>query len=111
MSKKLERAFRGRPLTPEEVAADAATRRKLEQEFPPVDSLSADSLAADSQLSSLSELLRRSIRESKKSIEEIASDAGVEPALIVKFLSRERDIRLATADRLAHSLGMKLPVD
>jgi len=111
MSKKLERVFRDRPLTSEEISADAEARRKLMQEFPPNETRALDRDAASSQLHSLSELLRRSIRESHKSVDEIASKAGLDPNLILKFLAGERDIRMATADRLAYALGLELPVD
>jgi hypothetical protein len=35
MSKKLQRVFRNRPLTSDEVAADEAVRQKVKLEFPP----------------------------------------------------------------------------
>jgi plasmid maintenance system antidote protein VapI len=60
---------------------------------------------------SLSELLRRSIRESGRSVEEIVGDAGVSPIVIARFVSGERDIHMATADRLARSLGLEVTAD
>jgi hypothetical protein len=56
-------------------------------------------------------LLRRSIRESGRSVEEIASDAGVSPIVIARFVPGERDIHMATADRLARSLGLEVTAD
>jgi hypothetical protein len=105
MAKKLQRKFRDRHLTPDEVAADQELRRKIEQEFPPKNSPSA------AQNDSLSDLLRRSIRESDRSVDEIASDARVSPIVIARFLSGERDIHMATADRLARSLGLEVTAD
>jgi hypothetical protein len=102
MAKKLQRVFRASHLTPEEVADDQELRRKVELEYPPRTAVGAV------QADSLSELLRRSIRESGRSVDEIASDARVSPIVIADFLSGERDIHLATADRLAHSLGLEV---
>ena len=34
--------------------------------------------------------------------------SGVDPGVVQRFLSGSRDIRLATADRLAESLGLRL---
>ena len=105
MAKKLQRVFRDRHLTPDEVAADKELRGKIEREYPPKNATHA------AQNDSLSELLRRSIRESGRSVEEIASDAGVSPIVIARFVSGERDIHMATADRLAHSLGLEVTAD
>jgi plasmid maintenance system antidote protein VapI len=33
-------------------------------------------------------------------------EAGISPIVVSRFLSGERDIRLATADRLAKALGI-----
>ena len=105
MAKKLQRVFRDRHLTPGEVAADQELREKIEREFPPKAASNA------TQNDSLSELLRRSIRESGRSVEEIASAAGVSPIVIARFVSGERDIHMATADRLARSLGLEVTAD
>jgi hypothetical protein len=105
MAKKLQRVFRDRRLTPEGIADDEELRRKIEQEFPP------KAAAVPIQSDSLSDLLRRSIRESRRSFEEIASDAGVSPLVIAGFVSGERDIHMATADRLARSLGLEVTAD
>lgn len=102
MANRFERVFRDRKLTPDEDARDEELRRKVFQEFPPATS----SAAAPSD--SLSEALRQAIRESGKSIDEVAKDAEVSPIVIARFLSGERDIRMATADKLAAILGAKL---
>jgi transcriptional regulator with XRE-family HTH domain len=39
---------------------------------------------------------------------QVAKRAGISQIMISRFVSGERDIRLATADKLAHALGMKL---
>ena len=41
---------------------------------------------------------------------EIAKRAGVSQIVISRFLSGERDIRVATADKLAEVLGLKLVI-
>lgn len=105
MGKKLQRVFRDRRLTPDEIAADHQVREHVAAEFPP------RLQAARSHSSSLSELLKRSIRESGRSIDEIASEAGVSPSLLGNFLSGERDIHMTTADKLASSLGLEVSAE
>lgn len=100
--KKLERLIRTRRLTPEEVARDREIRRKVEAEFPPPPA----SVRVGAQ--ALSEALRKAIRESGKSVYQIAKEADVSPIVISRFLSGERDIRLATADKMAEALGLAL---
>ena len=99
MAKRFERGFRGRKLTPAEVARDEELRRKVFHEFPPATS------SATTASDSLNESSRQAIRESGKSVDEVANDAGVSPIVISRFLSGERDIRMATADKLADVLG------
>jgi hypothetical protein len=105
MGKKLQRVFRDRRLTPDEVADDERVRQEVQREFPPKPA--SDAAPADS----LSELLRRSIRESGRPLEEIANDARVSPIVVAGFVSGKRDIHLATADRLARSLGLDVTVE
>jgi DNA-binding phage protein len=101
MSKKIERVFRDRRLTAEEVARDEEVRRKVQEEFPPA----APSGCASGRLS---QALRDALRASDKSMYQIAQDAGVSQIVVSRFLSVERDIRMATADKLAEALGLKL---
>ena len=105
MKKKLKREFRGRKLTPSVIASDEEVRRKVREEFP----------AARPDVSttphSLSEALKRTIRDSEKSEYRIAQQAGVSQIVISRFLSGERDIRMATADKLAGTLGLKLGIE
>jgi hypothetical protein len=97
--KKLTRIMRTGRLTPEEIARDREIRRKVEAEFPP---------ARRPVPHSLSEALKTAIRESDKSVYQIAKEAGVSQIMISRFLSGQRDIRMATADRLADALGLRL---
>ena len=101
MSKKIERVFRGRRLSPEEVARDEEVRRKVQAEFPPAP-------PSGSASGALSQALKNAIRASDKSMYQIAQDAGVSQIVVSRFLSGERDIRMATADKLAEALGLKL---
>jgi DNA-binding phage protein len=101
MSKKIERVFREGRLSAEEVARDEEVRRKVQAEFPPA----ASSGSAPGRLS---QALRDALRASDKSIGQIAQDAGVSQVVVSRFVAGERDIRMATADKLAEALGLKL---
>jgi DNA-binding phage protein len=100
MSEKIERVFRDRRLSAAEVARDEEVRRQVQAEFPPA----APRGGAPGHLS---EALKNALRASDKSMEQIAQDAGVAPIVVSRFLSGERDIRMATADKLAEALGFK----
>jgi DNA-binding phage protein len=91
-------------LTPEEVARDEDVRRKVQEEFPPARPVQSSSSH------SLSETLKQTIRDSDQSEYQIAKAAGVSQIVISRFLAGERDIRMATADKLADALGLKLGV-
>jgi antitoxin component HigA of HigAB toxin-antitoxin module len=100
--KKSERLFRTRRLTPEEIARDREIRSKVEKEFPPLKK------APFADPGGLSEALKSAAQCSGKSINQLAREAGVSPIVVSRFLSGERDIRLATADKLARALGIAL---
>jgi len=104
-SKKFDRITRTRKLTPQEAARDEEIRRKVQAEFPPADRAP---LAGPRRLS---EALRAAIRKSGKTVYQIGKEADVAPIVIARFLSGERDIRMATADRLADVLGLTLPTE
>ena len=57
---------------------------------------------------SISEQLRNAILSSKKTRYAIAVGAGVDHAVLRRFLKRERDLKLATADKLATYLSFEL---
>lgn len=59
---------------------------------------------------SLREQLIDAINSSKKTRYTIALGAKVDHAVLRRFLIGERDIRLATAERLARYLGLELKV-
>jgi hypothetical protein len=101
MSKKLERVFRAGLLSAEEVVRDEEVRRKVQAEFPAAASSGSPS-------GRLSQALWEALRASGKSVDQIAQDAGVAQIVVSRFVSGERDIRMATADKLAEALGLKL---
>lgn len=101
MSERIERVFRDRRLSPEEVAEDNRVRRQVEQEYPP-------SPPVKQAAGRISESLRESIRASGKTVDEVSAAAHVSPAVVTQFLGGQRDIHLATADRIAETLGLTL---
>jgi hypothetical protein len=100
MSRKtFKRVVRNRHLTPEQIAADDEHRRKVMQEFPPAHPVAP-------QAGAISDALRAAIEASPKSVYQICKEAGISQIVVSRFLSGQRDIRLATADRLAKALGV-----
>ena len=101
MAKKVwKRVFRAGKLTPAQVARDQKLRSLIQAEFPP--------LARRPIPRSLSASLKKALKQSQKTSYQLAKEAGLSPILVSRFLSGKRDIRLATADRLAYVLGLKL---
>jgi hypothetical protein len=105
MESKLIRSIRTRPLTAKEAARDHAAREAVASEFPP------RRAAASRQPAALGELLKQAIRDSGRPVESVASDAGLSPALVAGFMAGERDIHMATADKLAQALGLEVTAD
>ncbi len=98
--KKLKRVTKPGRISAGQAAKEREIRRKIQDEFPPV--------SEEPISNSLSETLKRAIQESEMTVYEIARGAHVSQIIISRFLSGERDIRMATADKLANSLGLKL---
>lgn len=105
MDKKLNRDFNRRKLTPNEINHDEQVRRKVREEFPAARPDESKTPHA------LSDALKQAIRDNEKSEYQIAQQAGVSQIVISRFLSGERDIRMATADKLAGALGLKLGIE
>lgn len=101
MTKKIDRVFRDRLLSATEVARDAEVRRQVQTEYPPAPPSGGTSGV-------LSQILRDALLASDRSMVQVAQDAGVSQIVVANFLSGERDIRMATADKLAGALGLKL---
>ncbi len=101
MNEKIERVFRDRRLTADEIARDEEVRRKVQAEFPPA-------APGERPSGALSQALKDAILASKKPTDQIAQDAGVPAVVVARFLSGERDIQMATADKLAEALGLRL---
>jgi transcriptional regulator with XRE-family HTH domain len=95
-----KRTFRAGKMTPAEAARDRKLRGLIQAEFPP--------LVRPPIPRSLSAGLKKAMKHSRKTSYQLAREAGLSPILVSRFLSGQRDIRLATADRLAHVLGLKL---
>lgn len=87
-------------LSSEQAARDRELRETIREEFPPG--------PQEPIPNSLSESLKRAIRESEMTVYQIAKKAHVSQIIVSRFLSGERDIRVATADKLASVLGLKL---
>ena len=101
MAKKtFKRRRRTDKLTAQEAARDQELRRKIEAEFPPLEAASASPVLRDP--------LKEAIVQSAKSVEKLAQEAGVSQVLLAQFLAGQRDLRLATAEKLAGVLGLRL---
>jgi len=99
--KQFKRVTHSSPLTPAEAAREKERRKQIMDEFPPLES-------SEAVPGGISDALRLAIKQSGKSVYQICKDAGISQIVVSRFLSGERDIRLATADRLALALGMAM---
>jgi transcriptional regulator with XRE-family HTH domain len=101
MAKKtFKRLQRTGKLTAQEAARDEDLRRKIEAEFPPLEAASASPVLRDP--------LKEAIVHSAKSVEQLAHEAGVSQVVLTQFLAGQRDLRLATAEKLASVLRLRL---
>lgn len=62
----------------------------------------------DRKKDDLSIQLKEAIQESGMSVYRIAKRAGVKHAVVARFLSGERDLRLGTASKIAAALNLSL---
>ncbi len=95
--KNLHRTVR---LSAQEAARYGKLRSKIQDEFPPLEPKPASPI--------LSQPLREAIMHSKKSVRRLAKESKVSEIVLRQFLNGERDLRLATAERLAEILKLKL---
>ena len=98
--KTVKRIYRVGKLSPQQAARDREIRRKVMEEFPP--------LEGEPESPLLSDPLREAIGQSGKSVPKLAKQAKVSAIVLQQFLDGKRDLRLATAERLAQVLGLKL---
>ena len=98
--KTLKRRYRSGKRSAAEVARDEEIRRKVRAEFPP--------LEAEWVCPVLRDPLKNAITQSPKSVRTLATEAGISQVVLTQFLAGRRDLRLATAEKLAHVLGLKL---
>jgi hypothetical protein len=89
-------------LTPDQIVKEQEVRSKVQEEFPPAPRVTKP------VPKSIADSLKRAIRESGRSVCQISKDSGIAEIVIARFLSGERDIRMATADKLARALHMQL---
>ncbi len=91
-------------MTAEKVAKDQDIRRKVQEEFPPA--------PRDTEPigHSIANSLKQAISASDRSVYQIAKESGISQIVITRFLSGERDIRMATADKLARVLHLQLTI-
>ena len=59
-------------------------------------------------LQTIANALRAAIETSGKSANQIGLEAGVSHAVILRFVSNERDLRLETADKIATVVGLSV---
>jgi ribosome-binding protein aMBF1 (putative translation factor) len=95
-----KRRHRSGKLSAEEAARDEEVRRQVRAEFPPLEAGPVPPV--------LSDPLKKAITQSAKSVEQLAKEASVSPVVLAQFLGGQRDLRLATAEKLALVLGLKL---
>ena len=98
--KPFKRIRRVGKLSAAEAARNDEIRRKVQAEFPP--------LEAESTSPVLSDPLKDAIVRSKKTVRQLARDANVSQVVLKQFLAGQRDLRLASAEKLARALGLKL---
>ena len=102
--RNLQRVTRTRRVTPEEAAKDQEIRRQIQEEFPPAPH------AMEPIAQSIADALKQAIGASQRTVHQIAKESGISQIVIPRFLSGERDIRMATADKLARVLNLQLTV-
>lgn len=56
----------------------------------------------------VSEAIRAAVQASELSMRQIAEQSGVDHAVISRFMSGDRDLRLASADKLVTALGISI---
>ena len=56
----------------------------------------------------MAETLRRSIKESRKSLSELARDSGVDASRLSRFVRGERDLTFTAAAAVAEAVGLRL---
>jgi hypothetical protein len=61
-----------------------------------------------SKRKTLADQLRKAIKDSKKTVNAIAVEAGIPQPVLHRFAAEERDLNLGTADRLARHFRLTL---
>lgn len=61
-----------------------------------------------SKTDSMAETIREAIQADPRTVYRLCKESGVDPAVVGRFVHRERGLNLDTADRLCRVLGMQL---
>ena len=56
----------------------------------------------------IADQLRKAVRDSGKTVNAIASDSGIPQPVLFRFVSGERDLTLATGEKLARYFDLEL---
>ena len=65
---------------------------------------------AQKQSLTISQTIRQAIESSGRTVHEIGQASGVNHAVILRFMSGERSLRLDTADKLAEAVGVSATI-
>ncbi len=65
----------------------------------------------DAVMASIAEQLRLAIEQSGKSRYRIAQESGVAEAVLSRFMSGERDLKLSTANKLCEAMGLRVVLE
>ena len=69
---------------------------------------SAITIQGTTVMASITDPLRRAIRDADVTVYRIAKDSGISFTVVSRFHKGERDLTLATADKLADYFGLEL---
>ncbi len=98
--KTFKRIYRSARVPASQAARDDEIRRQVKAEFPPLES--------GPTFPVLSDPLKIAIKRSGKTVGKLAKEANVSPIVLKQFMAGHGDLRLATAEKLAQVLGLKL---
>lgn len=57
---------------------------------------------------SMPEVIRAAIQADPRTVYRLCQESGIDPAVLGRFVRRERGLNLETADRICHVLGLTL---
>jgi hypothetical protein len=101
-NEKAKRITHTHRLAADQIVKEQEVRRKVQEEFPPAPRVT------EPVPQTIADSLKQAIRESGRSDNQISKDSGIAQIVIARFLSGEKDIRMATAQKLARALKLQL---